>query len=57
MISSGEVSRRTRTTFLPFLAQTLASSAENTIWPHAAPGDAGNALAIGVACFNALASN
>ena len=56
MISSGEVSRRTNTTFSPFAAQAFASSAVNTILPHAAPGDAGNAFPIGLAAFNAFAS-
>ena len=45
-ISSGEVSRRTRTTFSPLAAQSFASSAVNTILPQAAPGEAASALAI-----------
>ena len=39
-ISSGEVSRRTKTTFLPFLPSVTASSAVKTICPAAAPGEA-----------------
>ena len=57
VISSGDVSRRTRTTFSPLAAHSTASSAVNTILPQAAPGDAPSALASGVAAFSAAASN
>ena len=57
VISSGDVSRRTRTTFSPLAAQFSASSAENTILPQAAPGEAPSPLPIGVAAFNAAESN
>ena len=40
-MSSGLVSRRTSTTFSPRFFHALASSAEKTILPHAAPGEAG----------------
>ncbi len=40
-MSSGEVSRRTRTTFSPLAAHSLDSSAVKTILPEAAPGAAG----------------
>ncbi len=56
-MSSGEVSRRTITTFSPRAAHCVASSAENTILPAAAPGDAGSARAIGVAALSAAWSN
>ena len=55
-ISSGEVSRRTRITLCPSAVSSIASSAENTICPQAAPGDAGNALAIGFALFKSASS-
>ena len=45
-MSSGLVSRRTRMTFSPARACFSASSAENTILPDAAPGEAGRPLAI-----------
>ena len=57
VMSSGEVSRRTKTTFSPLPAQFSASSAEKTILPHAAPGDAPSPFPTGVAAFNAAASN
>ena len=57
VISSGDVSRRTRTTFSPLSVHSTASSAVNTILPQAAPGEAPSAFAIGVAAFNAAASN
>ncbi len=41
-MSSGLVSMRTRITASPRAANDSASSAENTILPEAAPGDAGN---------------
>ena len=56
-ISSGEVSRRTRTTFSPLAAHSFASSALKTILPHAAPGEAARAFASGSAFFSASASN
>jgi len=57
VISSGDVSRRTSTTFSPLAFQVSASSAVNTILPQAAPGDAPSALATGVAALRAAASN
>ena len=57
VISSGDVSRRTRTTFSPLSAHSTASSAVNTTLPQAAPGDAPRPLPIGVAAFSAAASN
>ena len=57
-MSSGEVSRRTRTTFSPRSAHSLASSAVKTILPQAAPGEAARPWPIGVAVFfSASASN
>ena len=56
-MSSGEVSRRTRTTFSPRSAHSLASSAEKTILPEAAPGEAPRALPMMAAFFRASASN
>ena len=40
-MSSGTVSRRTRITGSPLSDHSTASSAVNTTWPDAAPGDAG----------------
>ena len=57
VISSGDVSRRTRTTFSPLSAHSTASSAVNTILPHAAPGEAPRPFPRGVAAFRAFASN
>ena len=57
VISSGDVSRRTRTTFSPLAAHVSASSAVNTILPQAAPGEAPSPLPIGVAALRAAASN
>ena len=57
VISSGEVSSRTRTTFSPLAFHASASSAENTILPQAAPGDAPSPLPAGVAALSAAASN
>ena len=57
VISSGEVSRRTKTTFSPFSFQATASSAVNTTLPQAAPGEAPKPLPAGVAAFKAAASN
>ena len=45
-MSSGEVSTRTRMTFLPSALSLVASSEENTISPDAAPGEAGRPVAI-----------
>ena len=45
-MSSGEVSTRTRITFLPSALSFVASSELNTISPEAAPGDAGRPVAI-----------
>ena len=56
-MSSGDVSRRTSTTFSPLAAHSSASSAVNTTLPQAAPGEAPSPLPRGVAAFNALASN
>ena len=56
-ISSGEVSRRTRTTFLPVLAAAVASSAVKYTMPQAAPGEAARPMAISFAFFSATASN
>ena len=57
VMSSGDVSRRTSTTFSPLSAHSTASSAVNTILPQAAPGEAPRPLPIGVAAFRAAASN
>ena len=57
VISSGEVSRRTKTTFSPRSAHATASSAENTTLPQAAPGDAPSPLPAGVAFLSAVTSN
>src|SRR5215469_3392518 len=45
-MSSGEVSTRTRITLRPWLLSASASSDENTIWPQAAPGEAGKPVAM-----------
>ena len=45
-MSSGEVSTRTRMTLRPCALSVSASSAENTISPEAAPGEAGSPVAI-----------
>ena len=45
-MSSGEVSTRTRMTFLSLALSVSASSAENTISPDAAPGEAGSPVAM-----------
>ena len=59
MISSGEVSRRTSTTFFQSLSFTFsaASSAENTTLPEADPGDAARPEPRGTAAFKASGSN
>ena len=46
-MSSGEVSTRTRIALRPACRSASASSAENTISPLAAPGEAGRPIAIG----------
>ena len=56
-MSSGEVSSRTRTTFSPRSAQSLASSAVKTILPQAAPGEAARALPMTGVFFSTSASN
>ena len=48
LISSGEVSARTRITLWPEALRVSASSALKTISPQAAPGEAGRPLAITV---------
>src|SRR4029453_15421581 len=45
-MSSGEVSTRTRMTFLSLALSASASSEENTISPDAAPGEAGSPVAM-----------
>ena len=55
-MSSGEVSLRTSSTFLPSLAHFSASSAVNTICPAAAPGEALRPLARGLASRRCLGS-
>ena len=57
VMSSGEVSRRTRTTFSPRFFHSMASSALKTILPQAAPGLAPRPLPIGFALASASASN
>ena len=56
-ISSGEVSSLTKTTFSPFSALSLASSAVKATFPQAAPGEAGNPLAIALVFLSDVASN
>ena len=56
-ISSGEVSRRTRMTFSPRSAHSLASPAVKTTRPQAAPGEAGRPLPMGEAFLSAAVSN
>ena len=56
-MSSGEVSRRTRTTFSPRSAHSLASSAEKTMRPQAAPGEAARAWPMTGVFFRAAPSN
>jgi len=53
VMSSGDVSRRTRKTFSPFSCQATASSAVNTTLPQAAPGEAPRPLPIGAAALRA----
>ena len=57
VISSGDVSRRTRTTFSPLSFHSTASSAVNTTLPQAAPGEAPSPLPAGVAALRDAASN
>ena len=52
-----QVSMRTRIVFLPSAAHFSASSAKNTIWPVAAPGEAGSPLLMIMAFFSAALSN
>jgi len=56
-MSSGLVSRRTRTHFSPFFLYDFASSAVKTILPQAAPGEAASPLPTGVEFLSATASN
>ena len=56
-MSSGEVSRRTSTTFSPRSFQALASAAVKTILPHAAPGEAGRPLPTHLPFLSEAASN
>ena len=56
-MSSGDVSRRTKTTFSPLAFHSTASSAVNTTLPQAAPGEAPSPLPAGVAALRAAASN
>ena len=55
--SSGLVSMRTMTTRCPSACHLAASSAKNTIWPQAAPGEAGSPRVRTLADFNASLSN
>ena len=55
-MSSGDVSRRTRTTLFPSLANSEARSAVKTTLPQAAPGEAGSPLPMISAFFKADAS-
>jgi hypothetical protein len=56
-VAKTDVSGRIKITFLPASACALASSAENTICPVAAPGLAGKPIfEISVACFSAFSS-
>ena len=57
VISSGDVSRRTSTTFSPLAAHSTASSALKTTLPQAAPGDAPRPFPIGAAALSDFASN
>ena len=56
MISSGDVSARTKTTFSPFWCLLSASSAVNANLPVPAPGPAAKPVAIGVAASNSFFS-
>ena len=58
-ISSGVVSRRTKTTLSPFppFPSSFASSAVNTTLPAPAPGAAFKPVPITLACFRADGSN
>ena len=53
-MSSGTVSIRTRTTFLPLCAHATASSAVKTTAPVAAPGEAGRPFAATATFLRAL---
>ncbi len=56
-MSSGAVSLRTSTTFLPCSDQATACSALNTTCPDAAPGDAGKPLVATGTFFHSAGSN
>ena len=56
-MSSGTVSFRTRSTFLPCAVHSTAWSAVNTTWPDAAPGDAGRPLVRVGSFFHSFGSN
>ncbi len=56
-MSSGTVSLRTRTTFLPWSVHATASSAVKTTWPDAAPGEAGRPLVATGMLFHSFGSN
>ena len=56
-MSSGEVSRRTSTTFSPRSCHALASLAVKTILPQAAPGEAGRPRPMTLPFLSEAASN
>ncbi len=56
-MSSGTVSLRTSSTFFPCRVHSTASSAVNTTWPDAAPGDAGSPFVANGSAFQAAGSN
>jgi len=56
-MSSGDVSKRTRTTFSPRSFHALASTAVKTMRPQAAPGEAGRPRPTGVDFLRATVSN
>ena len=56
-MSSGTVSLRTSTTFLPCSVHATASSAVKTSCPEAAPGDAGRPLVATGIAFHSFGSN
>ena len=55
-MSSGTVSLRTSSTFLPCRAHSTAWSAVKTTWPEAAPGDAGRPLVATGSFFHSFGS-
>ena len=55
-MSSGTVSLRTSITFLPCRVHSTASSAVNTTWPDAAPGDAGRPFVATGSAFQSFGS-